>query len=244
MGTQELRNMIINMSTYRSSLATFITERKGTLPRNEYWLMLLVTPIYVDTDKIDPLREDICDLLTKAPGLIDPRFFHGIDVGIPKPRIYGVEAGYPETSPHQSYSRMLRLFRNGHLEFRDDYSSDVPENWPNKPLPIYSYRVAVTLLHFLGVASRVMLLGEIAEPISITLFLNNINHSYLHHSKGQPSSLDGLYIWEDNNLTIDIMVNDLMDPIYIARIMIDRLFNAFGYRDNLHFDEDNKFIRR
>lgn len=244
-GMQEVRNMILSMNTYHTSLTNFITDRKKRLKdvaKGAPWLLMMTTPIYVDADKIDPLRNDIRDLLTKVPGIPDPRY-EGIFVGQPKPTLFGVEANYPEMRIPQPYTKLLRLFRNGHLEYCENYISDVPKNWPQEGMPIYSDRITVTVLHFLKVARQIMQFGEVAEPIAITLHLENFNPSYLHRWGKRTPFLDEIFFWQEDALTIDFTASDLIETHNLSRFIVDRLFNAFGYDDNPHFDAEGNFVK-
>jgi hypothetical protein len=247
MGMQEVRNMILSMNTYRTSLANFIDERKSVLrstAAEKPWLLFMATPIYIDTDKVDPLRADIRDYLGKAPGVPD-NDYNSLLVGTPKPTLFGVEAGYPETGFHQPYLRVLRLFRNGHLEYLEDRSDDTyATNWPRKPMRFESYRMAVTLLHFLHVASHVMQLAEINEPIAVVAQWENFNPSYLHKWKDTTKYPAEPPVWTEQSLPIEFTVADLSDPTGVARAIIGRLFNAFGYDDNTHFDSNGQFKKQ
>jgi hypothetical protein len=99
MGMQEVRNMIISMNRYRASLADFLDERKKALrdiAGKKPWILLMATPIYVDNEKIDPLRDDIRDVLLNAPGLPDRNYYGiGLGSGQPQPRLFGAEANPP-----------------------------------------------------------------------------------------------------------------------------------------------------
>ena len=239
MGMQEVRNMILNMNAYCTSLKSLIEDRKQKLrdlAKEAPWLLLMATPIYVDRDKIDPLRDDIRDLLRRVPGSPDRNF--GIYAGTPKPTFLGIEAS--------SKKGVLRLFRNGHLEYCEDHSA--MDERPNKAMPIYSYRTTVTLLNFLEVARQIMQLGEVSEPITITAHWENFNPSYLHRWKSPQIPFhakdSGISIWRESELSIEFTASELSDVNSLARSVIDRLFNTFGYDHNPHFDADGNFVRQ
>jgi len=238
MGMQEVRNMILSMNTYRTSLASFIEDRKQKLrdlAEEKPWLLLMTTPIYVDRDKIDPLRDDIRDLLRRTPGLPDRRC-EGIHAGIPKPTLFGIEASHRD-------KKILRLFRNGHLEYCENHSA--VDYRPKEAIPIHSYQMTVTLLHFLEVARQIMQLGEVSEPLTITAHWENFNPSYLHpwEKKTIPFHIKdrGIFLWRERRLSIEFTASELSDTNNLARSVIDRLFNAFGYDENPHFDADGNF---
>jgi hypothetical protein len=49
--------------------------------------------------------------------------------------------------------------------------------------------------------------------------------------------------WPEGGFTIEFIANELSDPNYLTRLMIDRLFNAFGYECSSHFDADNNLLK-
>ena len=105
--------MIINMNTYQTSLAEFINERKQAMAKiaaGQPWLLLIATPIYVNTEKIDPLEDNFRKILTDPPAPVD-KWSDGIHSGRPEPRLFGIEATFPRA--HPDYEKALRLFRNG-----------------------------------------------------------------------------------------------------------------------------------
>ena len=104
--------------------------------------------------------------------------------------------------------------------------------------------MAVTLLHFLYVASQIMQLAEINEPIAITAQWENFNPSYLHRLKNTSTRPGIVSVWTERSLPIAFTVADLSDPSSIARAIIGRLFNAFGEDENPHFDSNGKFIKQ
>ncbi len=241
MGMQEVRNMILSMNAYHTSLENFIEDRRQNLrdlAKEAPWLLLMATPIYVDRDKIDPLRNDIRDLLRRTPGLPD-RSCEGIHAGIPEPTLFGIEASHRD-------KKILRLFRNGHLEYCENHSAI--DYRPKKAIPIHSYRMTVTLLHFLEVAKQIMQLGEVSEPITITAHWENFNPSYLHRWESRQIPLHAQHgsisFWREHRLSIEFTASELSDTNNLARSVIDRLFNAFGYDHNPHFDADGNFVRQ
>jgi len=251
MGMQEVRNMILSMNTYRASLAEFLAERKRVLKEEangEPWLLLMATPIYVDGEKLDPLRDDIRDVLEKASDNPDRNSFpSGISAGKPQPRIYGVKATNENLILDRKYRKYFRLFRNGHLEYCANFiSRGVPDDWPKNPMKMYSYEMAVTLLHFLEIAKQVMHLAEVSEPIAITGHWENFNPSYLYRWRRQQDALllssNQPFIWHQASLDLELVVPDLSDPSGSARLIINRLFNTFGYEDNPYFGAEGQFL--
>jgi hypothetical protein len=236
--------MILSMAAYRSQLTSFLQERikqNSIIAESKPFLLVMVTPVYVDVDKINPLDKNICDLLDKAPGRPDPRF-EGISSGVPKPRIFGVE-----TVPYGRYDNMpncLRLFRNGHFEYYEDCNEFRIGLEGGKATPIDSYRITVTILHFLNVAKQLFDMVELPDPLVISLVLGNVNPSYLHHWMRESSQMTGkIYIWKDKDVYIEISASTLDNTPQLTSQIIDQLFNAYGYEHNTHFDQDFQLIR-
>lgn len=239
MSMQEVRNMIISMSRYAESLASFLNERKAelrSLAGEQPWLLLMATPVYVDREKVNPLREEIRTVLRTSLSRSDEHV--GLTVE-PEPRIFGVEARSGRTN-----DRMIRLFWNGHLEYGEDCTDWADRRGPDDAFSIYSSLVVRKLLHFLATAKEIIRAGEINEPIAVTMYWYNVAPSYLHwwrHPKGV-RHWDDVYVWRDRSLTIEATVNELTEPVAIARPIMDRLFYAFGCENNPHFDADGEFV--
>jgi hypothetical protein len=242
-GMQEVRNMVLSMTAYQSQLTSFLRERINAnhlLAESKPFLLVMATPIYVDTDKLNPLNNIICDLLEKVPGRPDPHY-DGILSGKPKPRIYGVETvqyGRTDYKPN-----CLRLFRNGHFEYYEDYSSFRKKD-PTRPMPIFSYRISVTVLHFLNVAKQLYDLAELPDPLVISLVLGNVGPSFLYPWSRRPTFMDNIFIWKDKNLHVDISASSIENPAELTSQLLDRLFNAYGYEQNTHFDQGFQLKRQ
>jgi hypothetical protein len=133
------------------------------------------------------------------------------------------------------------LFRNGHLEYCEDLSA-IPQEQPGEEMRIYSYRVTVTFLHFLKVAKQILQLAQVSEPVALTVHFENIASSFLWWRRRPFPSRP--FVWYEPTLTIEFTVTKLSEPDIIARSVIDRLFNAFGYESNPHFDPDGNFVKQ
>lgn len=238
MDMPEVRSMIISMSQYQESLEEFLMDRKEAfqaLPSEKPWLGLMATPIYVDREKVDPLREDIREILKAALSQGDKRARLRMEA---KPRLFGVLV-----KQGQWDDRLIRLFRNGHLEYCEEYS-DWGRRGPKKALPIYSHLVTKRLLDFLSTAREIVTVAEVGEPIAITMYWHNIAVSYLHQwgLQSRVRNWGGIFLWSPNNMSIQVTVNELTRPDTPAQHLIERLFNAFGCENNPHFKEGETFV--
>ena len=243
-GMLEVRNMILSMTSYQSRLNSFLSNRikdNTDIAESKPFVLLMVTPIYVDIDKVDPLDKNICNLLENAPGRPDPQI-ESILRGTPKPRIFGIEM-----VPYGQYNNLpssLKLFRNGHIEYYEDCNDYRIGLDASTPTPIDSYGITTTALHFLNLTKMLFDLTEIPDPLVITLLLSNINPSILRSWKRMsPPFVDTPYIWIDRELKIEISVSTLDNPSQVTSQIIDQLFNAYGYSQNTHFDHDYRLIQ-
>ena len=160
-----------------------------------------------------------------------------------RPSLFGIEASV--NNPILSDpATLLRLYRNGHLEYFEIQRPSPEADWPNNPMRLFSYRMAVIVLHFLRIAKDLMQLAEVNEPIAVTAYWEYFNPSYMPHPRGGTSWPGELFIWKEDSLTINLTVTDLSDPNAAARAIIDRLVNAYGYEDNPHFDSNGQFVKK
>lgn len=249
MGMQEVRDMILSMNQYQESLVEFLEGRKKAVRHEsggEPRLLLMVTPIYVNMEKVDPLRKELRDLLTNPPGIVD-RCSRALFINRPEPTLFGVEAGCDRSEATGSYRRVLRLYRNGHLEHGIDLSRwRKAHSEGQEELPLSLYYIAATLLHFLETAKQVMIVGEVYEPVAVTVHLDNISPSYLlNRSLEFMDKMDiaqGKHIWREQSLTVSQVVSELTDREKIAQPIVEKIFNAFGYENNPFFDHEGKFV--
>ena len=201
----------------------------------------MATPIYCDEDKIDPLQDQYKLILRRTPNRPD-QDSSGIYIGsIPQPRHFGIEASSSSISPSDD-PRWLRLYRNGHFEFYEDISRFTPDNWPQTSTPINSLWFAHILLHFLRVAKGIYEVDEVSEPLSISLIFGYISNTHLQPWQNHKIIRTNDFVWKENELVIDLVVNDLFDLAQIASFILDRLFNAYGYESNGYMDEQGNII--
>lgn len=243
MDMSQVRDMVISMASYQTSLQSFIQERIKAnieIANNEPFLLLMATPIYFGGEKLDPLQQEYRDLLEQARGVPDNRF-DGVSVGKAEPRIFGIEVLPSFRFASGFCKQYLRLFRNGHLEYYENYSPDPVEEWPKKPMPIYSYRITVILLHFLIITQQVYRIAEITDPIAINLILGNTVSSYILYNKKHRYYVNNPFLWSDKLLSLDMTISDIDKSNIIASDLMDRFFNAYGYEKNLHFDDAKVF---
>lgn len=243
-GMREVREMILTMSSYQVTLEKFIKERiqdSQEAAGNAPFMLLLATPIYTNTERLDPFRDEYRLLLLNKPGLPDPNMegirFHG-DVS---PRYFGLEALSSMKNPMiNSPDAYLRLFRNGHIEFHQNYEKD-----PQTPHGFFSYDITVTLLHFLTVAQQIYAIEGYNDPLVLNLVLGNANPSLLTtiFRPVDRLRLDQYYIWRKPLLPIDATVSSLDSVKETTSRMIDRLFNAYGRAKNSHFNDRSELVR-
>ena len=238
MDMTQVRDMVISMASYQASLKSFVQERINEnieIANNDPFLLIMATPIYLGTENCNPLQKEYRDLLEIAPGVPDNQY-NGLRIGKSYPRIYGIEIVPYERPINGIFNQYSRLFRNGHLEYYEKQLPDPDVEWPKKPMPIYSYRIAVILLHFLIIAQRVYEISEITDPITINLLLGNAASSFILYNPRSRYYGDERYIWDHKLLSVDMTVNDIDKSNIIASDLMDRFFNAYGYEKNLHFN--------
>ena len=202
----------------------------------------MATPIYIEEEKLDPLQEEYRNLFeTNYKIGIPDVMYQGMVTNQIHPRIFGIEGYTISNSPKTIPYNTIRLFRNGHLEFIQRYDPEPNSNWPVEPQEISPYPIAIYLVNFLSVIEKIITIADISDPIAISLILGNFQPSLLKLAKKHKEWSDNP-IWNKNILRIDTTVNDLDKPNEVANFMMDRLYNAYGYKKNLHFDENMVFI--
>ena len=129
------------------------------------------------------------------------------------------------------------------MEFYENYTPPPNTEWPKKAMPIYSYHIAVSVLHFLLIAQQTYKISEISDPIALNLTLGNAAPSYIHPYSRNYHLPDDSFIWQDELLSIDMTISELDNTNGIASDLMDRFFNAYGYEQNLHFNDKKELLR-
>ena len=111
-------------------------------------------------------------------------------------------------------------------------------------MPIFSYRISVSLLHFLLIAQQIYKLSDVADPIALNVIMGNTTPSYIRPSAKHRHPTDDIFIWQDNLLSIDMTINDLDSPSNITAELMDRFFNAYGLEKNVHFNDKKELVQQ
>jgi hypothetical protein len=244
MDMTQVRDMVISMTSYQEKLQVFIQERirkNFEIAKDDPFLLLMVTPVYLGTDKLNPLQQEYRKVISSA-NILPYVGNSGQSLGSQAaPRIFGIEVNSYHRLASGNLKQYLRLFRNGHLEYYDNYRPGPEAESIKKPMQIFSYRIAFSLVNFLKTAQQIYRMSETSDPLAIHLLLGNVDSSYLYFPTRRVDYEYAL-IWRDNLLSIDMTINEIDESYNIASELSDRLFNAYGYEKNFHFSENKEII--
>ena len=219
----EVRNIIIASETLRERIRNFKAERLGNVIADE-------TPI--------PLDAGAKVVLTTIPLTAFDNFnqipFRKIDNGEIREKIghrwrYNVDGylGY-RTGDQPSYTQ---VFRNGIIEYLDSWLSK-----PEDAREVNANTLEKTLMEVVDTSFLIYETCGIKPPIIVFLSLVGFKGYHLHVNIRRPTH----YPIDRDVLNIpEIEIRDFSEGIHtILRPMFDMVWNAFGYPESLHYDQN------
>lgn len=245
MSIHEIREACLKVEGLMEKLERFLEKRKrellkgiGTSP----YYIVTVTPIFVDTEVVDIQDQQLRNLLAnppdQRPGGCTVSFMHAV----PLPTLHGLML--------EDSVRVIELFRNGHLELRvkiDFFCQDRRRIGGHEhpildPLSLTEYPVSLLRL---GKAIYAHL--GVIDPAVVSLALYNIHGFTIHRgpalcSRGVPVVGHDPIAWGKKPLEISLRpIPSLDEPDKVAKGLVDRIWQAFGYEQAPFFDEQGNF---
>jgi hypothetical protein len=247
MTIEEIRSACLRVVDLQRNLEQFIAERRSRLLKeigSSTCLLLMATPLAVRDESVDTSQDGVRAILKEPPNCrpmswtVNCSTGGGGDSGL-RPTLYGV------TIEIEDYRR-LDLFRNGHVEFRAVATSHcfVSPRYTTSPTPEGRWLNPLFLteyLHsFLSLVGAIVEEAGISEPVVVSVIVANARGLLLYPYR----SVDALVSrhpvpWEDQHLEVPSMLFPYPpQPGPAAKLIGDRLWNAFGFENCPVFDED------
>ncbi len=235
MSIDEIRQACFRVQNLVERLENFVERERrqasGTAPLANYCLLrVALTPFSLAEDRFDVGRQDIRELIRQPPGMRRNGFVISFPSCPAKPTLYGLKA---EVEKHSS----MQVYRNGHVEFRAWI-----ENFPVREVPCFHplqvVEYTVNTVRFYATLARI--LGILDSAISsIDLFFlrgwsPGRHFEYDRSWEARP--------WSEDHLTLPAQqfTNLMSDPDRVAKLVLDRLWQAFGY-EHAPFFENGAF---
>lgn len=218
MSVHEVREACLRVEMLTTRVTEFLAKRLAGVPafaRGQPTLTVSLTPLLIAREVVDTKDQQLREILRDC----------SLNSGyLPAPCITGLEV-------RRVKGEWLRLDRNGHLEFWVDLTGDIGQfetpDGPFRPLHPPTVRGHVAGLCALGKA--VYEHCGIREPLLAKLDVWNIKGVSLRPRRGPFGSLEKPGTWSSDHLKLDPMeVDSLHDPDAAARMILDRLGQAFG----------------
>ncbi len=248
MTIDEIREACNRVENVRQSLEEYLVERKTKklqLVSNEVMLYLSATPIMVKQEIVDVFDTELNQLL-KSPPSIRGKGSWNVNCcdsygGGTLPTLYGIKANRPGW-------KSIEIFRNGHVEFtafelleRNQYKVEDSEISIINSLALVEY--IVNFIRFLVTYTEIT---AIYEPIIVSLMLRNVRGTGLfkeyipRHDYG--IDIPSIYEEENDIVLPSIQVHFYEDnPNKMAKVLADRIWNAFNFKNAHYFDEEGNF---
>jgi len=248
MSVAEIRDKFLKAESLMEKLEDFLDFRKEKIKKrigNYYkcWMVISATPVIVTDERIDVFNSQIKNLVQNPP-FISKRGI-GVYCGSPRPSLEGLIAEQLYNYQSTGKGQYLEIFRNGYLEFGLSLASWIESSQDRRVSfhVIASYVVTEYIVSFMYLTKSFFELVGILEPIVIRLAFYNASHRVLV-IRNKITEEDAERMWKENDLEIRPMQVPIIDhPEKLAKILIDRLWNAFGYEKSNDFDDDGNFIQ-
>jgi hypothetical protein len=248
MSIEEIREACLRTHEIRRSLEDFLAERREKVlaqTGDSPWLWLTATPLLV---KDDVRNAAIRELMRRPPYERAVGAWGVACDAEPRPTLYGLAVEVPN-------SRRLDVFRNGHVEFRVPVDRDVfcQEQFQGRDgevhLIMYPYALAEYPLSFAHFAAAFADRAGIMEPM--VLALSVLSAKGLALRAGVPETyhyalreFHSLPTWQDGqHLELPAMLFSYpLDPRRAAKMLADRMWNAFGYEGCPVLGDDGQLV--
>lgn len=253
MSVEEIREACQRVEEMTRKVEQFLAQRRqrteitATLDAakniDHAFLRIAVTPFIIDMDRFDISREDVRSLMKNPPGMRgDGWVMSWLDQNA-EPTMHGLKIGSLESSS-------LEVFRNGHSEFLvriepDNHFKKITlkdNSTVNVLFPLALVEYTVSMFRFYR--SFAELIG-VNESLILTWNLLNAYRWALCRTSDLRRTGDyyGPRILPENHLCLpEIQVPSLSDPDPIAKAVLDRVWQSYGYESSLFFDAKDQFI--
>lgn len=246
MTIEEIRSACLRVVDLQRNLEQFVADRRSRLLQevgSSTWLILMATPLAVRDESVDASADAVRSILKDPPrcrrnGWTVRCTAAGGGGSELRPTLYGVSIEIEDY-------RRLDLFRNGHLEFRavaNDSCFVSPGHTPNAPDGRWLNPLFLSEYHhsFLHLVAAITEEAAIREPVVVSVILANARGLLLWPYPSHPGHMLRRVIpWGEDHVDVPPMLFSYpLQPGPAAKLIGDRLWNAFGFEDCPMFDED------
>jgi hypothetical protein len=253
MSVAEIREACLKVENLSERAETFINIRRERFiadktrdiqPAERAHLRIAVTPLEVTADRFDIGREDIRGLMRNPPNTRqDGWVLAWVREGNPRPTMIGLQIGSADW-------RLFDAYRNGGVELYVPIDID-GSHFRSIRLPNGS---RVRVLHNLALVEYTVCVYRfyksfaemigITDPLILTWDLVRAHGWGLRRYFEERDSNDyyAPRIWQEEHLILPPMqVPNLSEPDQMAKAVLDRVWQSFGYESTIFFDEDKCF---
>lgn len=218
MSVHEIREACLRVEMLTARVTEFLEKRLVGVPafaRGQSTLTVSLTPLLVAREIVDTKNQQLREII---------RDWSLNDGYMPAPCITGLEMRRVE-------GMWLRLDRNGHLDLWVDLTGDIDRYRPFRALAASAVRGYVVGLCALG--EGVYEHCGVREPLIAKLDIWNIKGVSVRGRNSRRRFPGEPHTWSSEHLNLDPMeIDSLHDPENAARMILQRLAEAFGFDDS------------
>lgn len=237
MSTDEIKDAILRNSHTTEGAEKLIAKRKASLSTSGHRMVLYAIPLKLQTELFSVGNTQIRDILREGQNERYGGWNFDFRYHTAKPSLNGVKIG--DTGDIKT----LEFYRNGYFEGIVHITSD--SFITAKNLTIGDETKEYTTFRNGAIAeytySFVKKLKQMVDTIgyegtySIGLSLYNVEGIVLPESHHSATFSEGYNIWKDEHLEIEPLTYETIEPEIIARELLDRVWQAFGFEHEPYY---------
>jgi hypothetical protein len=222
MSVHEIREKCLRVEMLTAQITEFLEKRLADLPafaNGQPTLTISLTPLLIAREIVVTKDQHLQRII---------RDWSLNDGYLPRPCITGLEMS-------RLQGMRLRLDRNGHLDLWLDLSRDIQRvDTPDGLFcPLGSTAVRMPVVDLCALGKQIYEYCDIREPLIAKLDLWNIKGISVRGNRTNLGFAGEPHTWNSANLNLDPMeVDSLLDPDAVARIILQRLGEAFGFDES------------
>jgi len=238
MSVHEIKEACIRNENAMERLERFLGERQDrfkslyTPKVGDACLFVSATPLFPTQEIVDVRDSALREILYRPPN--QKSAWHLGFNEWPRPCLNGLLVKKADLLPE------LEVFRNGHVELR--MTDILTSQNPDPRTYLAERKIIGYTVNLFRLAKVVYSHLIVVDPIVISMTLTRIQDVYLKSHPAADPFIDRIEKWDNIDQTIDsITVNSLDESDQSARLLLDRVWQAYGFEQAPLFDKDGNY---
>jgi hypothetical protein len=238
MSVHEIKEACIRNENAMERLERFIGERQDlfkalyTPKMGDACLFVSATSLFPTQEIVDVRDSALREMLYRPP---NQKSSWNLEFNEwPRPCLNGLLVKKADRLPE------LEVFRNGHVELR--MTNILTNQTPDPHIYLAERTIIGYTVNLFRLAKTIYSHLIVVDPIVISMTLTRIQDVYLKRHPAADPFIDRIEKWDNIDQKIDaITVDSLDDSDQNARLLLDRVWQAYGFEEAPLFDKDGNY---